>query len=87
MLGDKSFPNDSFVQTWRSGLGGQVVESLGYALLLPADIKHYSGYRDEDLIHKLKWQNIAVSTPPPLFVSLLLSLFIYLFFVWILGLY
>ena len=28
MPGDKPLPNDSYVRTWRSGLEGQVVESL-----------------------------------------------------------
>ena len=62
MVGDKSIPNDSFVRTWRSGLRGQVAESLGQALLLPIDMEHYSSYQDEDLILKLKWHNIAVTT-------------------------
>lgn len=54
----------TLVQTWRSGLGGQVIESLGQALLLPADIEHYSSCWDKDLVLKLKWHSIVVSIPP-----------------------
>lgn len=54
MLGENVLPIDSSIQTWRSGMGGQVVENLGQALLLPANIEHYSGYQDEDLILKMK---------------------------------
>ena len=35
-------------------------DSLGKTLLLPADLKHYLGCQDDDLILKLKWHNIAV---------------------------
>ena len=63
MLGENVLPIDSSIQTWRSGMGGQVVENLGQALLLPANIERYSGYQDEDLILKMKWHNIAVSNP------------------------
>ena len=47
-------PSDSYVRTWKSSLGGQVFDSLRKALLLPADLEHYSGYQDKDLILKLK---------------------------------
>ena len=63
MLGENVLPIDSSIQTWRSGMGGQVEENLGQALLLPTDIESYSGYQDEDLILKMKWHNIVVSTP------------------------
>ena len=53
-LGDKILPSDSYVRTWKSSLGGQVFDSLRKALLLPADLEHYSGYQDKDLILKLK---------------------------------
>ena len=66
MLGDKPLPNDSSVQTWRNGLGGHVVDSLGQALPLSEDMQHYSSCRDEDIALKLKWHTIAVSTPSPL---------------------
>ena len=62
MMGDKSLPNNSFVRTWRSDLGGQVTESLGKALLLPINMEHYLSYQDKDLVLKLKWHNIAVCT-------------------------
>lgn len=54
MLGENVLPIDSSIQTSRSGMGGQVVENLGQALLLPANIERYSGYQDEDLILKMK---------------------------------
>ena len=63
MLGENVLPIDSSIQNWRSGVEGQVKENLRQALLLPADIERYSGYQDEDLILKMKWHNIAVSTP------------------------
>ena len=62
-LGDKVLPTDSSIQTWRSGLGGQVSDSLKQALLLPANLDHYAVYRDEDIILKLKWYTIAMSIP------------------------
>ena len=34
MLGDQPLPDDSYVWIWRNGLGGQVVDNLGQALLL-----------------------------------------------------
>nr|POE61246.1 hypothetical protein CFP56_61492 [Quercus suber] len=54
-------PSDSYVRTWRNGLGGQVFDSLGNALLSLADLKHYSCCQDEDLILKLKWHNIVAT--------------------------
>ena len=84
MVGDKSLPNDSFVRTWRSALGGQVAESLDQALLLPTDMEHYSSYQDEDLVLKLKWHNIAVSISaffhPSLFPFSLFFFFPFFFF-------
>lgn len=62
MLGEKVLPTDSFVRTWRSGLGGTISVSLRQALLLPVHMEHYSSYRDVDLVLKLQWNNIAVST-------------------------
>ena len=35
--------------------------SLGKALLLPTNLEHYFGCKDDDLILKLKLHNIAVS--------------------------
>ena len=58
---DKVLPSDSYVRTWRNGLRGQGSNSLERALLLLADLEHYSGCQDEDLILKLKWHNIAMS--------------------------
>ena len=76
-LGDKVLPSDSYIQIWRSGLGVQVFDSHRKALLLPADLEHYSSCQDEDLILKLKWHTITVS-----FCSfeLLLFLFVCLLF-------
>ena len=54
MLGDKPLPTDSYVRTWRNGLEGQVVDSLGQALLLHEDMQHYADCRDEDVALKLK---------------------------------
>ena len=65
MLGDKPLPNDSYVQTWRNGLGVQVADSLGQALLLLEDMQHYASYWDMDVAIKLKWHTIAVRTPFP----------------------
>nr|POF10530.1 hypothetical protein CFP56_04755 [Quercus suber] len=61
MLGENVLPTDSSVQTWRSSVEGQVVKSLKWALLLPADIEHYLGYQDEDLSLKLKWHRIVAA--------------------------
>ena len=36
-------------------------DNLGQALPLPVDLEHNSSYKDDDLILKLKWHNIAVS--------------------------
>ena len=41
-LGDKVLPTDSYIWTWRNGLGGQVSNSLGKALFLPTDQDHYA---------------------------------------------
>ena len=60
-LGDKVLPSNSYLWTWRSREGGYVSDNLGQALLLPADIEHYSSYRDKDLVLNLKWHTIAVS--------------------------
>ena len=60
-LGDMILPSNSYVQTWRSCLRGQVSDSLEKAMLLPANLEHYLGCHDEDLILKLKWHNIAMS--------------------------
>ena len=62
MLGDKPLPNDSHIRTWRNGLGGQVADSLGQALLLLEDMQHYASYRDMDVAIKLKWHTIVVKT-------------------------
>lgn len=62
-LGDKVLPTDSFVCTWWNSLKGEAFDSLGKALLLPNDMDHYVGCRDDDLISKLKWHTIAVSIP------------------------
>lgn len=35
--------------------------NLEKALLLPVDLEHYFGCKDDDLILKLKWHNIAIS--------------------------
>ena len=59
-LRDKALPSNSFLQTQRSGEGGQVSDSLGQALLLPTDMEHYFDYRDSDLVLKLKWHMIAI---------------------------
>lgn len=64
-LGDKVLPTNSFVQTWRKGLNGQISDSLGNALLLLVDINHYVDCRDKDVISKLKWHIIAVSISIP----------------------
>ena len=60
-LGDKVLPSNSYLWTWRSREGGYVSDNLGQALLLPADIEHYSGCQDKNLVLKLKWHTIAVS--------------------------
>ena len=75
-LGDKVLPNDSYVRTWRNGLWGQVSDSLGKALLLPADLGHYLDCWDEDIVLKLKWHTIAVSIPTIIILLLLLYLYI-----------
>ena len=74
MLGDKPLPNDSYVRTWMNGLGGQVADSLGQALLLLEDMQHYASYWDMDVAIKLKWHTIAVRIPFPF------SLFFFFFF-------
>ena len=60
-LGDKVLPSNSYVETWRNGKGGLVSDSLGQVLLLPANLEHYSDYKDDDLVLKLKWHTIVVS--------------------------
>ena len=60
-LGDKVLLSNSYLRTWRSGEGGHISDSLMQALLLLADIEHYSGCQDENLVLKLKWHTIAVS--------------------------
>lgn len=40
-------------------------DSLGHALLFPADMEHYTGYRDDHLVLKLKWHTIVVSFSSP----------------------
>ena len=77
-LGDKVLPIDSYVRTWRSGLGGQVSDSLGKALLLPVDLDHYADCRDKDIFLKLKWHTIAVSVYLLPIVILLLLLYLYI---------
>jgi len=86
ILGDKPLPNDSYVQTWRSELGGQVAKSLVQALFMPEDMQHYSDCQEKDISLKLKWHTIAVSTSfppsPPFFFFLSVSprlIFILLF--------
>lgn len=49
------------MQTWRNGLGGQVSDNLGQALLLLEDLKYWLNGRDEDIALNLKWHTIAVS--------------------------
>lgn len=62
VMGDKSPPQRLLRLDLEVGIGGQVVESLGQDLLLPVDMEHYSGFRNKDLVLKLKWRNIVVST-------------------------
>nr|POE75058.1 hypothetical protein CFP56_15847 [Quercus suber] len=59
-LGDKVLPIDSYIWTWRNGLRGQVSDSLGKALLLLADLNHYTDCQDKDIVPKLKWHTIAI---------------------------
>lgn len=61
--GRQGFLNDSSICTWWNGLKREVSDSLGKALLLPNDMKHYAGCQDDDLISKLKWHTIAMSDP------------------------
>ena len=53
-LGDKVLLIDSYVRTWRNGLGGQAFDSLCKALLLLINLDHYVDYQDEDIVLKLK---------------------------------
>lgn len=61
-LGDKALPSSSYIRTWRSGEGDQVSNSIRHALLLSTDIEHYIGCRGNDLVLKLKWHTIVVSS-------------------------
>ncbi|KAK9988960.1 hypothetical protein SO802_029199 [Lithocarpus litseifolius] len=60
-LGEGPLPSNSYVRTWRNGLGGRVVGSSGQALLLPEDMKYWSDGRDKDIALNLKWYTIVVS--------------------------
>lgn len=73
-LGYKALPSNSFLRTWRSGEGGHVLDSVGQALLLPADMEHYAGCRDDDLVLKLKWHTVAVRSVSYAMTIILLSL-------------
>ena len=75
-LGDKALPSNSYVQIWRNGEGGHMSNSLEQALLLHADMKHYSGCWDDDLVLKLKWHIITVRFT---FVWALLLIYIYIY--------
>lgn len=60
-MGEGPLPSNSYMQTWRNGLGGQVSDNLGQALLLLEDLKYWLNGRDEDIALNLKWHTIAVS--------------------------
>ena len=70
-LGDKVLPTDSYTRTWRNGLRGQVSDSLGKALLLPANLEHYADFQDEDIVLKLRWHTVAMSICIPHLLSFL----------------
>lgn len=59
-LEGKALPFNSYLQTWISGEEGQVSDSLGQVLLLPANMVHYVDCRDDDLVLKLKWYTITI---------------------------
>ena len=64
-------PTDSYTRTWRNGLRGQVSDSLGKALLLPANLEHYADFQDEDIVLKLRWHTVAMSICIPHLLSFL----------------
>ena len=72
-LGDKVLTIDSYAQTWKNGLRGQVSNSLGKALLFPANLDYYADCRDEDIVLKLRWHTVAIS----IFIPHLLSFLYY----------
>nr|POE66783.1 hypothetical protein CFP56_68838 [Quercus suber] len=46
------------VRPWREGRGGKVAKSVGEALLLPKDIKHWAKWDDESLLLNMKREAI-----------------------------
>lgn len=48
------------VRPWRKGCGGKVAESVGKALLLPEDMKHWAKWDDNPLLLNMKKEAIMV---------------------------
>lgn len=49
-------------------------DSLGQPLLLPADMEHYIGCKDDELVLKLKWHTMAICSILDILITTLLSL-------------
>ena len=47
-------PATDKVRPWRKGCGGKVAKSVGEALLLPKDLKHWAKWDDDSLILNMK---------------------------------
>ena len=47
-------PATDKVRPWRKGCGGKVAKSVGEALLLPKDMKHWAKWDDDSLILNMK---------------------------------
>lgn len=62
-------------------------DSLGQAFLLLADIKHYAGCRDNNIVLKLQWHTVVVCYVPCMLIitlillSLLIPMFLWCVFV------
>ena len=53
-------PTIDRVKPWRKGCGGKVAESVGKALLLPEDMKHWDKWDDNSLLLNMKKEAIMV---------------------------